>query len=262
MAATLSGFWRRRDKGGLNEQQLLESLKPELLPKHIAIIMDGNGRWANARGLPRMAGHRKGMESLKTIVRFCGELGISVLTVYAFSTENWKRPNEEVDGLMGLLVEYIQKELAELHQQGVKVRTIGDVTRLPAAAQSALAGAKSQTSNNQGLILNIALNYGSRLEIIKAVQGIAEQVKNGRLTVEDINERVFTDQLYTAGLPDPDLLIRSSGEMRISNFMLWQIAYTELWVSPVLWPDFGRIHLLQALCDYQERDRRYGGIKR
>ncbi|NPV25956.1 MAG: isoprenyl transferase [Firmicutes bacterium] len=260
MAARLGGWWRRGEKSEPDEQQLLARIKPERLPRHIAIIMDGNGRWARARGLPRLAGHRVGVESLKEIVRTCGELGIAVLTVYAFSTENWKRPSEEVNGLMDLLVEYVQKELAELHQQGVKVRTIGDISRLPVSAQAELNRAKEQTKNNQGLVLNIALNYGGRLEILDAVHQIAYRVKMGELAIDDIDEAFFASQLDTAGLPDPDLLIRTSGEMRVSNFMLWQIAYTEIWVSPVMWPDFRKHHLLQAIIDYQERDRRYGGI--
>lgn len=261
MGSKWSDWWHREKLEKKTEDELMRQIIPDKLPRHIAIIMDGNGRWAKRRGLPRLAGHRAGMKSLKEVVRGCGELKIEVLTVFAFSTENWKRPVEEINGLMSLLVEYIQKELDELHQEGVKVQAIGEISKLPVAAQKELARAEKLTSHNQGLILNIALNYGGRNEIVKAIRHIAQQVKEEKLLINDIDESLVARYLYTAGLPNPDLLIRPSGEMRISNFLLWQIAYTELWVSSIMWPDFRKSHLLEAILAYQRRDRRYGGVK-
>ncbi|MCG0277245.1 MAG: isoprenyl transferase [Thermanaeromonas sp.] len=233
----------------------------ELLPRHLAIIMDGNGRWAVKRGLPRVVGHRAGVETLREIVKACLEWGIEILTVYAFSTENWKRPREEVDTLMELLVEYLQKEADELHRQGVKIGAIGRLYELPEKAQRELMRAKELTARNRKLLLNLALNYGGRAELVDACCAVVRDVLRGKLRVEDIDERVLNSYLYTAGLPDPDLLIRTAGEMRFSNFLLWQSAYTELWVTPVLWPDFRREDLLAALHDYARRERRFGGIK-
>jgi undecaprenyl diphosphate synthase len=223
--------------------------------------MDGNGRWARQRGLPRMAGHRAGVESLRDIVRACSEWGIGILTVYAFSTENWKRPQEEVAALMNLLVEYMRRELRELQQEGVQVRAIGRLEGLPGEAQAELRRARQETAANNRLILNLALNYGGRAELVDACRKIACQVASGALRPEAIDEAVLNAALYTAGLPDPELLIRPSGEMRLSNFLLWQLAYTELWVTDVYWPDFRREHLRQALLAYQRRDRRFGGVK-
>ncbi|HEX3016021.1 MAG TPA: isoprenyl transferase [Desulfobacteria bacterium] len=243
-----------------SECELLASLAPEKLPKHIAIIMDGNGRWAKKRGLPRSLGHRAGVETLRTTVTSCSNLGIKVLTVYAFSTENWKRPAEEVDILMNLLVEYLQKEIRELHKNNVLVRAIGNLAELPKTAQTELENAKKLTGNNTGLILNLALNYGGRVEILTATRKIATLVNQGMLRIEDIDEEVFRRFLYTAGLPDPDLLIRTSGEMRVSNYLLWQLAYSEMYVTDTLWPDFNKIELFKALVAYQQRDRRFGGL--
>ena len=242
-------------------QRLLDTIDWGRLPAHIAIIMDGNGRWATERGLPRAFGHRAGMDSLKDIVRICGELKISYLTVYAFSTENWKRPMQEVNVLMDLLVEYLGREINELCQTGVRLNPIGRLGELPLRAQNALQAAVERTRANEGLSLNIALNYGGRVEIVDMVRSIAEDVKKGYISIEQIDEKLVSSCLYTTGQPDPDLLIRPSGDLRISNFMLWQLAYTEFWHTDILWPDFRRVHLLQALVDYQRRERRFGGLK-
>lgn len=230
------------------------------LPRHIAIIMDGNGRWAKKRLMPRTVGHRAGMASLKKIVRASSDIGISVLTVYAFSTENWKRPRTEVDYLMNLLIEFLRKEIDELHREKVKIGVLGDYEPLPQECKVEIERALQLTANNNGLILNIALNYGSRREIIRAVEKIAEKVLNRDISINDIDEQLFAGFLYTADCPDPDLLIRTAGENRISNFLLWQIAYSELWITETLWPDFSRKHLVQAIYDYQHRERRFGGL--
>lgn len=230
------------------------------LPRHVAVIMDGNGRWAVSRGLPRTAGHRAGMAALKELVNTCGELGIQILTVYAFSTENWKRPTEEVDFLMNLLVEYAEKELEELHEKGVKIEAIGEISKLPLFAQLALERVEEVTRENTGLRLNIALNYGGRRDIIQAVHKIIDRVLIGEIKKEQVNEEMLNLYLYTHGMPDPDLVIRPSGEQRLSNFLLWQSAYSEFWTCDVLWPDFRKEHLLQALVDFQRRNRRYGGL--
>ncbi|NPV92016.1 MAG: isoprenyl transferase [Firmicutes bacterium] len=232
----------------------------ERLPQHIAIIMDGNGRWANARGLPRTAGHRAGMGTLHEIVDASGEIGLKILTVYAFSTENWKRPPEEVDFLMHLMVEYIVKELAELHEKGVQIRLMGDIEDLPGDTRNEMKNAIEVTRNNQGLVLNIAVNYGGRSEILRAVKQVCAEVRGSRLAPEEIDEELFGRLLYTEGCADPDLVIRPSGEMRLSNFMLWQIAYSEFWFDRILWPDFHREHLYQAIVEFQQRHRRYGGL--
>jgi len=242
------------------EERLINELDLNLMPRHIAIIMDGNGRWAQKRGLPRTEGHRAGTESLKKIVTFCGELKIPILTVYAFSTENWKRPPKEVNILMDLLVEYINKEIDELDKNDVRINIIGDVEGLPQLAKKAVISACKKTQKNKTLILNVALNYGGRAEMVHSVRLIAGKVARKELCLEDITEETISDHLYTAGLPDPDLLIRTSGDFRVSNFLLWQIAYTEFWITPVLWPDFGRLHLLEAIISYQKRERRFGGL--
>ncbi len=256
-------FWRvPKNKSDLKRlDELTKSLDMSKLPVHIAIIMDGNGRWATKRGLPRAMGHRSGVESLRDIVKVCSSLGIRYLTVYAFSTENWKRPTEEVNILMDLLVEYLKKELKELHQNNVRIRAIGRTDELPEKASKALVDAQNYTENNTGLTLNLALNYGGRNEITDAVKLIGNDIAAGKLSPESINEELISGYLYTAGIPDPDLLIRPSGELRISNFLLWQAAYSEFWYSPVLWPDFRRVHLLEAIIDYQSRQRRFGGLK-
>lgn len=256
----LPKWWRRSNYDSKAVKSWESMINFSQLPRHIAIIVDGNGRWAHLRGLPRTAGHRAGMNVLKEIVNICGEIGISVLTVYAFSTENWKRPVEEVDFLMQLLVEYIGGELEELYQKGVKVKVLGEIEGLPAYVQREVQRAMKVTADNQGLILNVAINYGGRREILKAIEEIVQQVKEGSLKPEEITEDMVSSRLYTAGLPDPDLVIRSSGEMRLSNFLLWQVAYAELWFNTILWPDFNREHFYQAIVEYQQRHRRFGGL--
>jgi len=228
------------------------------LPRHIAVIMDGNGRWARKRGLPRMEGHRAGITSVRDVVKACGELGIEVLTLYAFSTENWKRPHAEVSVLMKLLLQTINAEIAELDESNVKVMAIGRLHDLPRATRRGLEKAMERTTENTGLILNLALSYSGRSEIIDAIRMLGRQLKDETVDIEEINEDRFRSFLYTAQLPDPDLLIRTSGELRVSNFLLWQMAYTEIWVTDVLWPDFRRHHLYEALRDYQRRERRFG----
>lgn len=263
MIKKIIGLLRRKETGEKDEvTKLLKKIDRKKLPRHIAIIMDGNGRWANQRGLPRSFGHRAGVESLRDIVKVCSELKVQVLTVYAFSTENWKRPQEEVNVLMDLLVEYLDKEIDELCRNGVRVNPIGRLEELPPSACSALKMAVEKSSNNGGLVLNLALNYGGRAEIVDSVKYISEKVKNGSLTPDTIDEKIFSEHLYTVGQPDPDLLIRPSGDFRISNFLLWQLAYTEFWFTTVMWPDFRRVHLLRALLDFQLRERRFGGLKR
>lgn len=252
----------KRERVAAVTKSLEDQLDRAFLPRHIAIIMDGNGRWAQKKGLPRVVGHRAGMDSLREVVRTCGRLQVEVLTVYAFSTENWKRPVDEVNYLMRLLIEYLQREIAELSSNQVRVETIGSLKELPADALTALQEAKRQTHNNQGLILNIALNYGGRQEIVSAARRLAFEAQAGRLNPETIDEHVFSQALDTVGLPDPDLLIRPSGEMRISNFLLWQLAYTEFYITDTLWPDFREEHLLRALLSYQHRERRFGGLPR
>lgn len=244
----------------LEETELLNSLEPSKLPAHVAIIMDGNGRWATKRGLPRGIGHRAGVESLKEIVSTCSQLGIRYLTVYAFSTENWKRPADEINILMDLLVEYLEKELEELHHQKVRINALGRLEELPPSPLAALKRAISKTCENEGLVLNLCLNYGGRTELTEAITNICQEVMGGALKAEEIDEKVVGSHLYTKGMPDPDILIRPAGELRISNYLLWQLAYTEFWLTDTLWPDFRRLHLLQALADYQRRKRRFGGL--
>ncbi|HUX46759.1 MAG TPA: isoprenyl transferase [Desulfosporosinus sp.] len=243
-----------------NKVEAQDQVNMDRLPHHIAIIMDGNGRWAQKRALPRSMGHRAGVEALRKIVKTCSKLEIQALTVYAFSTENWKRPKNEVKVLMTLLTEYLKKELQELHQNNVIIRTMGKIKDLPLEAQYELARAMERTRDNTGLTLNLALNYGGRSEIIEAVKGLSKEVLNGKLRIDEIDEQRFSETLCTRGLPDPDLLIRTSGEMRLSNFLLWQLAYTEIVVVEELWPDFGEKALLEAIKAYQKRDRRFGGI--
>lgn len=230
------------------------------LPEHIAIIMDGNGRWAKERGFPRVAGHRAGMKSVKETVRLCNDLGIKVLTLYAFSTENWTRPQKEISTLMRILREYLRKEINELHQKNVKIDFMGRIDELPELVQQDLKLAKEKTANNTGLLLNVALNYSGRADIIDGVKKLIIDIENKKCRKEDVNEALFEKYLYTTDLPEPDLLIRTSGEMRISNFLLWQIAYTEIYVTPTYWPDFSKEHLLSAIIDYQKRERRFGGV--
>lgn len=246
--------------GEVDQSKTSTNLDRERLPKHVAVIMDGNGRWATRRGLPRAAGHRAGVEALREVVRACVDLGISILTVYAFSTENWKRPRDEVQALMDLLVEFLKREIEELDRMGIQVRTIGRTEELPLFDRAELRAAISRTSKNKGLILNLALNYGARTEMVDAVRSLARQVARGELCPDEINDQVVSDHLYTSGLPDPDLIIRTGGDIRLSNFLLWQAAYSEIWVTPVLWPDFRPCNLLEAIKDYQRRDRRFGGL--
>ncbi|SHJ91089.1 isoprenyl transferase [Paramaledivibacter caminithermalis] len=244
-----------------NKEKMIVDLDKDKLPKHIAIIMDGNGRWAKKRNLPRIAGHRAGVEALRGVIKTSSDIGIKYLTLYAFSTENWKRPAEEVKGLMELLVLYLRKEIGELHNNNVKINIIGDISKLPSKAISEIDKAVNLTSNNKGLNVNIALNYGGKSDIIHAVKGICENVLDNNLQIEDICEDTFSKYLYTRGIPDPDLLIRTSGEQRISNFLLWQIAYSELWFTKVYWPDFTSEHLIEAIHDFKHRKRRFGGLK-
>ncbi|MFZ3172810.1 MAG: isoprenyl transferase [Carboxydocellales bacterium] len=250
----------KNDEWRTEENSLLARLDVSKLPAHVAVIMDGNGRWATKRGLPRGMGHRIGVESLREMVTTCSELGIQYLTVYAFSTENWKRPAEEVNILMDLLVEYLEKEIEELHKENVRINALGKLEQLPLAPLGALNKAMDKTRYNNGLVLNLCLNYGGRQELTDGIKEIAKKTMSGQLNWAEIDEQVVADHLYTAGMPDPDILIRPAGELRISNYLLWQLAYTEFWLSPVLWPDFRRIHLLNALFDYQKRNRRFGGL--
>ncbi len=228
-------------------------------PKHIAIIMDGNGRWAISRGLPRVAGHQRGADAVRATVRACGELGVDFLTLYAFSSENWKRPADEVQDLMSLLRLYLRRELAELATNGVRLRVIGDRAGLDSDIQDLIREAEEATAKNGGLTLTVALNYGGRNEIVAAVQEIAREVSGGLIEANAITASVIEAHLQTDGIPDPDLLIRTSGEHRLSNFLLWQTAYTELVFTPVLWPDFGRKELEESIREYRRRERRYGG---
>ncbi len=228
------------------------------VPRHLAVIMDGNGRWAQARGLPRVAGHRAGAESVRVITRECGKLGVEVLTLYSFSTENWGRPEDEVEALMALLEEYLHDEIGELMQNGVKLRAIGQIDRLPAHVQQALSYVEAYTANNQGLTLVLALSYGGRAEIVNAAKALAAQALAGQITLDQIDEQAFAGELYTKGLPDPDLLVRTSGELRLSNFLPWQLAYAELYVTDVAWPDFREAHLHESFEAFTARQRRFG----
>jgi undecaprenyl diphosphate synthase len=231
---------------------------PRPLPRHIAIIMDGNGRWAQARGLPRIAGHRRGAEAVRRTLTAASELGIPYLTLFGFSSENWKRPLDEVDDLMGLLRHYLRGEIAELHKNGVRLRVIGDMSRLSPDIVTLIDNAEALTRGNSAANLTIALSYGGRAEIVAAARAIAAKVAAGRLPVAAVDEDLIAGHLFTADLPDPDLLIRTSGEQRLSNFLLWQCAYAELVFTKTLWPDFGRGDLEQAIADYCCRERRYG----
>jgi undecaprenyl diphosphate synthase len=230
------------------------------VPAHVAIIMDGNGRWAKARHLPRVQGHRQGVESVRAVVRASGEAGVKYLTLYAFSVENWSRPKEEVDTLMKYLARYLKNEIKELNRNNVRLEVIGQVYRLPEFVQEQLKKTMTALSRNNGLTLILALSYGGRTEIVEAVRRIAAKVQKGVLEPAEITEQVIAQHLYTKSFPDPDLLIRTSGEMRLSNFLLWQISYAELVVTPVLWPDFRRAQLFEALEEYARRHRRFGGV--
>jgi undecaprenyl diphosphate synthase len=242
--------------------QLISTLSPELnltkLPQHVAVIMDGNGRWAKQRGLPRIEGHRRGANTLKEMLRYCKDLGIQTLTAYAFSTENWGRPTGEVNFLMTLFERLLQKELREMEAEEVCINFIGDITPLPPSLQQEIHHSMERTKNNKGVFFNVAINYGSRHEIVKVCQILAEKVQRGEIKSEQIDERAIAKHLYTSASSDPDLLIRTSGEMRLSNFLLWQLAYTEIYVTDTLWPDFNHQQFDQALMAFQQRDRRFG----
>ena len=248
-------------KPGASEWALAEAIDPDRLPAHIAIIMDGNGRWAGRRSLPRVAGHRAGMEPVRTTVEACSQLGIRALTLFAFSTENWKRPRTEVDMLWHLLRLYLRREMPDLMRNDVVFSCMGRIDVLPGPVRAEIESAIAATARNRGLRLTVAVNYSGRAELVDAVNAAIRQAREaGTLDAFEMSEERIAENLYTAHLPDPDLLIRTSGEMRISNFLLWQIAYSELYVTETLWPDFSRIELLRALIDYQKRDRRFGGL--
>ncbi len=235
-----------------------EVLEKERLPRHVAIIMDGNGRWAQKRGLSRIEGHKRGKDSVRSVVETSREIGLEYLTLYAFSTENWRRPASEVLALMSLLRRYLRTELHRLLKNNIRLLAVGDLSRLPVAVQQSLAEAVRLTRENNGLTVVLAISYGSREEIVACARAIAAAVQEKRLSPQEITEDIFTQYLWTTGIPDPDLLIRTSGEFRLSNFLLWQMAYTEIYVTETLWPDFGRVEFFQALIDYQNRDRRFG----
>jgi undecaprenyl diphosphate synthase len=237
---------------------MMEEIDKEKLPRHIAIIMDGNGRWAKKKLLNRISGHMKGVDAVRAVVTTCRELGIKVLTLYAFSKENWKRPKDEVSALMGLLKEYLLKEREEMIENNIRLHVIGRIEDLPIEVQGTLQETLNKTEQCNGMILNLALSYGGRSELLHAVQGILADFKKGLIQPEEITLQRFSHYLWTRGIPDPDLLIRTSGEYRISNFLLWQIAYTELYVTETLWPDFDKKELLKAIADYQSRERRFG----
>jgi undecaprenyl diphosphate synthase len=248
-------------KPGQTDWELAQSIDPERLPSHIAIIMDGNGRWAKRRSLPRVAGHKAGIDSVRVTVETCARMCVPILTLYAFSVENWKRPRHEVDTLWRLLHVYVRSELSTLMENDIRLRAIGRLEALPAQVREDLRSTEEITAHNRGLLVNLAINYSGRAEIVDAVNALLEKARaSGRSSSCHIDEAAITSHLYTKGLPDPDLLIRTSGELRISNFLLWQIAYSELYVTPTLWPDFRQTDLLQAVLEYQKRERRFGGL--
>lgn len=240
------------------EQQLHAQIDPVRVPAHIAVIMDGNGRWARKQGEERISGHLNGVRPIRETLTGATELGVKFLTLYAFSTENWSRPKAEVDALMELLVSTLASEVDELDENGVRLHTIGDTDSLPPGCRSALMKAMDRTAGNDRITLTLALSYSARWDILRMVRSIATDIREGRIDTHAVNEQLIDDRLSTRGLPDPELLIRTSGEQRISNFLLWEIAYTELWFTPVLWPDFRKQHLFQAVIDYQQRERRFG----
>jgi undecaprenyl diphosphate synthase len=248
---------------GERDWRIATRLDPKRLPAHIAIIMDGNGRWARQRNYPRIMGHKAGVDPVRTVVETCAQMGLEAVTLYAFSVENWKRPRHEIDGLWRLLRFYLRRELPNLMRNDIQLAAIGRLESLPASVQDELQSVMRSTAQNRGMRLNLAINYSGRTELVDAVNAILENARlEGDLESLDINEETISSHLYTAGLKDPDLLIRTSGEMRISNFLLWQIAYAELYVTETLWPDFTRTNLLEAVFEYQNRDRRFGGITR
>ncbi|MFQ4144132.1 isoprenyl transferase [Chlorogloeopsis sp. ULAP02] len=241
-------------------EYLPPDLKRELLPKHVAVIMDGNGRWAKRQGLPRIMGHKRGVDALKDLLRCCKDWGIEALTAYAFSTENWGRPQEEVDFLMTLFQRVLRQELREMVEENVQIQFVGNLSSLPRALQAEISRSVEETRNNRSIRFTVATNYGGRQEIVQACRAIALEVQQGLLQPDEIDEATFERHLYTTGISDPDLLIRTSGEMRISNFLLWQIAYSEIYITDTLWPDFDRSEFHRALCAYQQRERRFGKV--
>jgi undecaprenyl diphosphate synthase len=247
-------------KPNSTEAKLLAAIDLARLPRHIAVIMDGNGRWAKLRGKPRIFGHREGANSVRSIIDTCRRLEIDAVTLYAFSTENWKRPRAEVKALMGMLKRYIRKDVKEVHEHGIRFRTIGDITALPQDVQDEISAAKKMTAGNDGMVMNIALNYGSRAEIVRAARLAAQDIERRGDVIDHLTEADIERNLYTDGLPEVDLLIRTSGEFRISNFLLWQLAYSEIYVTPVLFPDFRRNEVFEAIVNFQNRERRYGGL--
>jgi undecaprenyl diphosphate synthase len=251
---------RSREIEPVPDSDLISQLEPDLLPKHLAVIMDGNGRWAELRGLPRIAGHQEGIKSVRELISLSLELGIKILTIYAFSQENWNRPAQEISALMALLEHYLSTERSSLIEKGVRFQTIGRVSSLPPTALQWVRTTEQETAHLDKLILNVALSYGGRAELVDAARDLARAVQDGRLSVDGIDEQAMQQVLYTQDLPDPDLLIRTSGETRISNFLLWQLAYTELYFTPTLWPDFRRRETLVALIEYQRRERRFGRV--
>jgi undecaprenyl diphosphate synthase len=246
---------------GSRDQKLLAAIDWNRLPRHVAIIMDGNGRWAAQRGQPRIAGHRAGVEAVRASVDTGARLGLGALTLYAFSTENWKRPRYEVDALMRMLRKYLRLELEEIDRQNIRFQTIGRIEQLAPGVKDEIAKASERTAKNTGMILSVALNYGGRAEIVDACRSAVRKLESQGKSSADLDEPALEQELYTRNLPELDLLVRTSGEMRISNFLLWQIAYAEIYVTETLWPDFRREHLLQAVADYQQRSRRFGGLK-
>ncbi|MEG3439538.1 polyprenyl diphosphate synthase [Pannus brasiliensis CCIBt3594] len=241
-------------------QELPSDLDKSRLPEHVAVIMDGNGRWAKQRGLPRIMGHQRGVDALKDLLRCCRDWGIPALTAYAFSTENWGRPLEEVEFLMTLFERVLRRELREMMEENVKIRFIGDLSALPSSLREEIERSQQETAKNTGIQFTVATNYGGRQEILQACRAIARHVQEGTVSPEAIDESLFEQHLYTEGIPHPDLLIRTSGELRISNFLLWQMAYAEIYVTRTLWPDFDRVQFHQALKEYQDRDRRFGKV--
>lgn len=230
------------------------------IPQHVAFIMDGNGRWAKRKGLPRLVGHNAGTETLKKIVKESKRLGIRYITFYAFSTENWKRPSDEVEGLMNILVKFIKSEIDEINENNIRINILGDIMKLPSYAKVQVEYALELTQNNSSMDFNIALNYGGRDEILRAVKKVVSDVEEGKIFIDDLDESLFSNYLYTQGMPDPDLLIRTSGELRLSNFMLWQLAYSEFTFEKVLWPDFDELSLQKSIYEYQKRNRRFGAV--
>ncbi len=244
------------------DADLLSQIDIHKIPRHVAIIMDGNGRWARRRHLPRIAGHRAGAQAVHNTVEICSQLGMRVLTLYAFSAENWKRPQREINVLMDLLREYLRRELGEIHKNNIRLQILGRYEQLPRKVKEDLEDGLRLTEKNTGMVLNVALNYGARAELVDAFNAILKEMLDSGVREPEVTEEMIAEHLSTRGLPDPDLLIRTSGEMRVSNFLLWQIAYAEIWVTDTCWPDFTRRHLLQAVIDFQKRERRYGGLGR